>query len=176
MYAPRSPPGKPPRPRRYTYPRDPEGENKRRVTIPPSVLNNPDKFGKTGVSSGLLGLYYRVHAPKHTKMVICKSRCLRSGKALAASRVYYDGMSKTLWSSGYTKKEMKPVMQNQTQNLYWAKLPKAPKKKKKRSGEVTTKADREAYYRTKTAEEARKASDAAARRERYERFKARTGK
>ena len=67
-------------------------------------------------------------------------------------------------------------MQNQTQNLYWAKLPKAPKKKKKRSGEVTTKADREAYYRTKTAEEARKASDAAARRERYERFKARTGK
>ena len=176
MYAPRSPPGKPPRPRRYSYPRDPEGEKKRRVTIPPSVLSNPDKFGKARISAGLLGLYYKVLAPKDTKMVVCKPRCLSSGKALTASRAYYDRISKDAWASGYTKEEMKPVMKTQTQNLYWAKLPKAPKKKKKRSGEVTTKADRDAYYRAKTVEEARKVSDAAARRERYERFKARMGK
>ena len=177
MYAPMTPPGKPPRPRRVHSPRDPEGPEKRRVHIPKNVLSNPDKFGKAGVSSGLLGLYYKLAAPKHTKMVVCKPRCAKSsGKALTASRAYYDGMSKALWTSGYNKKEMKPAMQHLTKNVYWAKLPKVQKKKRKRSGEVTTKADRDAYYRTKSAEEAKKAGEASARREWYERFKARMGK
>ena len=50
-------------------------------------------------------------------MVVCKPRCLSSGKALTASRAYYDGMSKDAWASGYTKKEMKPVMQNSNPKL-----------------------------------------------------------